>query len=203
MREYIRFSRNTIVHRIAVEILDMLDMMLLTIFCIIMLFTYVFHVATVQGSSMVPTLTTEDKLLVNNFSGEPQAGDILIIGVEEATLMQSDGSLYTADGLGKTIVKRVIAVGGQELNIDFDAGKVYVDGVQIEENYVNNLTTVPQKGGAFTYPITIPEGYIFVMGDNRDVSLDSRYSNVGLVPESDVVGKVLLRIYPWSQFGPV
>ncbi len=203
MREYLRFSRNRIVHRIAAEIMDLLDMMLTTIFCIIMLFTYVFHVATVQGNSMLPTLTTKDKLLVNNFAGELKTGDILIIGVDDANLMQNDGSLYTADGLGKTIVKRVIAVGGQELDIDFVNGIVTVDGVQLEESYVNNLTTVPQKGGAFTYPITIPEGYLFVMGDNRDVSLDSRYPSVGLVHESDVLGEVLLRIYPWRQFGPV
>lgn len=203
MREYLKFSRHRIIHSIIAELLDLLDMIIVSMFCIVLLFTYVFHIATVNGSSMYPTMVTDDQLLVNNLAGQPQAGDILIINVKNANLLDAEGEVYTDEGLGKTIVKRVIAVENDVVDIDFETGVVIVNGEALEENYVNTPTTSPVSGGAFEYPITIPEGYVFVMGDNRDVSLDSRYRSVGLVHKSDISGKVVLRIYPWEDFGPL
>lgn len=203
MREYLKFSRFRIVHRIVAEILDVLDMIIVSMFCIILLFTYVFCMATVQGSSMYPTMVTDDQLLVSNLAGNPKAGDILIINVENANLLDEKGEVYESEGLDKTIVKRAIAVENDVVDIDFEAGVVIVNGEVLEEVYVNNPTTSPVSGGAFDYPITIPEGYVYVMGDNREVSLDSRYPSVGLVHESDIKGKVVLRIYPWDDFGPL
>ncbi len=203
MREYVKFSRYRIIHSIIAEILDVLDMIILSMFCIILLFTYVFHLATVQGSSMYPTMVTDDQLLVNNLAGQPQAGDILIIDVKNANLLNDAGEVYTDEGLGKTIVKRVIAVENDIVDIDFEKGIVIVNGQPLDEQYVNTPTTTPVSGGAFDYPITIPPGYVYVMGDNRDVSLDSRYRSVGLVHESDISGKVILRVYPWEDFGPL
>lgn len=203
MREYVRFSKHRIVHRIVGECLDLLEMTLITVFCVILLFTYVLHVATVQGSSMEPTLIHEDKLLVLQLHGAPDYGDIVIIDSQQAALLDEQNQICLSSGLGKSIVKRVIAVGGQELNIDFEAGVVTVDGEVLEEPYINALTTVPKNSGAFTYPLTIPEGYLFVMGDNRGVSKDSRYPDVGLIDEDTVEGKVLMRLYPFSKFGIV
>ncbi len=203
MREYVRFSKNKTIHRIVTELLDMAEIVFLTMFVLMLLFAYVVNIATVQGSSMVPTLEHDDKLLVNALYYQPQCGDIVIIDAQEATLLQEDGTLYTADGLNKTIVKRVIAVGGQTLDIDFETGSVYVNDEPLAEDYCNALTTVPGEYGAFSYPIEIPEGYLFVMGDNRDVSKDSRYPDVGLIREADVVGEVLLRLHPLETFGPV
>lgn len=201
MREYVRFSKNKYLHWFLAELFDTLEILLTVMFCIILLFTYVVQVATVQGSSMLPTLENEDKLLVSVMYPEPENGDVVIIDAKESVLLNDDGSLHFSEGLGKVIVKRVIAVGGQTLDIDFDAGVVYVDQQPLSEEYVNTLTTTPSAGGAFVYPITIPEGYVFVMGDNREVSKDSRYPDVGLIHESDIVGRVVLRMQPWDAFG--
>ncbi len=203
MREYIRLSKNKTIHSILAEFFDMMELLVIVMFCIILLFTYVVQIATVQGDSMIPTLKNDDKLLVSVLNTKPECGDLVIVNAQDANLFQGDGALYTTDGLGKVIVKRVIAVSGQTLNIDFDEGVVYVDGQPIEETYINNSTTTPSAGGAFDYPITIPDGYLFVMGDNRNISKDSRYSDVGLVRVSDVIGEVVLRLYPLETFGAV
>ncbi len=202
MREYIRFSKHKGVHRIICELLDLLETAFIALFCIILLYTYVLDHALVQGASMEPTLTDGNKLLMSRIYPEPECGDVVIIDAQEAVLFEEDGTLYSSEGLGKIIVKRVIAVGGQELDIRFDEGIVYVDDVPLDEAYVKMPTTTPVSG-AFEYPITIPEGYVFVLGDNRDISKDSRYSDVGLIPESAILGKVLVRVSPLPEFGLV
>lgn len=202
MREYVRFSRKRAVHEIIGICLDILDYALVTLFCIVLLCIYVFHFAAVQGDSMNPTLEAGNQLLVNALDLSPECGDIVIIDAREAVLLRdTDGEPYHTDGLHKVIVKRVIAVGGQRIDIDFDNGIVYRDGVALDEPYISSPTNAPAINAAFEYPITIPEGYVFVMGDNRVVSKDSRYGDVGLIPLSDVEGKVILRLRPADQFG--
>ncbi len=203
MQEYVRFSRNKTINKLITECLDLLEMTLLTVFCIILLFTYVLRIATVQGTSMEPTLMPDDKLLVTQIHGAPACGDVIIIDSQQAALLDDQQQVYFEDGLHKSIVKRVIAVGGQELDIDFETGTVYVDGEALHEKYISGLTFVPKSNGAFSYPITIPDGYLFVMGDNRSVSKDSRYADVGLISEDSVEGKVLLCLYPLKNFGLV
>ncbi|MCD7800500.1 MAG: signal peptidase I [Ruminococcus sp.] len=188
------------------EFCDMVESVLFSIFTVILIFTFLFKVASVVGTSMVPTLQNDDKLIVSSaFYSNPKNQDIVIIDCENAHLLEdSDGDgnvddVYETAGLNKTIVKRIIAVEGQTLDIDFENGNVYVDGEIINEPYINNLTL--QDHGSFEYPITIPEGYVFVMGDNRGVSKDSRSDEVGLIPVDDIIGKVILRISPLENFG--
>lgn len=202
MREYVRFSKNRTVHELIGTCLDVLAYALVTLFCIILLCVYVFHFAAVQGDSMLPTLQDGNQLLVNALDKNPECGDIIIINADCAALLRTfDGSPYLMDGLHKVIVKRVIAVGGQTLDIDFETGTVYRDGAVIDEPYISSQTEAPVMDAAFTYPITIPDGYVFVMGDNRCVSKDSRYADVGLVPLSQIEGNVLLRLRPAEEFG--
>ena len=99
------------------------------------------------------------------------------------------------------IVKRVIATGGQTVDIDFDSGEVYVDGERLDEPYTFEPTyeSYAAYGMSLDYPVTVPEGSIFVMGDNRNHSADSRFAPVGCMDESCVLGKVLLILFPGKQ----
>ena len=149
---------------------------------------------------MLHTLREGDRLLLVNFA-RPEVGDIVVLHSEYAYTFDENGALTEDEGLGKKIVKRLIAAENQTVDIDFASGIVYVDGVALKENYTTTLTT--RDEGAFQYPITVPEGYVFVLGDNRSVSKDSRHPDVGLVPEDDIVGTVWLRVYPFTDFTAV
>jgi signal peptidase I len=150
---------------------------------------------------MESTLESGDRILVSTLFYRPSCGDIVIIDAQEAVLLQEDGTPYAEEGLDKSIVKRIIAVGGQTIDIDPETGAVLVDGVVQEEPYISADTFIPSGGGAFTYPVEIPDGYVFVMGDNREVSKDSRYADVGLVAVSEIDGEVLFRLSPWESIG--
>lgn len=183
------------------DLMDLLESVFVSIFVVMLTFAYLVCTADVDGTSMVPTLADRDRLLVNRIDKHYERGDILIIDSDKARLLDESGNVYERDGLKKRIVKRLIAKGGQQVDIDFTQGIVYVDGEALTEPYINNLTT--RDNCAFTYPMTVPEGYIYVLGDNRSVSRDSRDEMVGLIPEENIVGKVILRISPFSSFGKV
>lgn len=183
------------------DLADLAESVVTAIFVVIMLFTFLVCTATVEGDSMVPTLENDNRLLVSRIGRHYKTGDILILNSATAYLFDAEGNLTASPGLDKTIVKRLIAQSGQTVDIDFDAGIVYVDGTALDEPYTNTLTKRDNR--AFTYPLTIPEGYIFVLGDNRHISKDSRHPEVGLLPEESIIGKVLLRITPFSDFGRI
>ena len=154
------------------------------------IFVFFFRLVGVDGSSMYPTLVDHDYLVLeSNFLYQNvEAGDIVVMSVD---CFKDDGP----------IVKRVIATGGQVVDIDFDTGSVYVDGVLQEETYIFEPTyrSYEELGLALEYPVTVPEGSVFVMGDNRNHSADSRYSPCGCVDESRILGKVLLIIVRGRQ----
>jgi signal peptidase I len=164
------------------ELLDWLKSFALVFVVIVLIFTFVAKTAIVNGGSMNNTLFDKDFLLLWSLLYTPQQGDIIAANCE---------------GLNEVIVKRVIAVGGQEVNIDFNTGTVYVDGEVLDEPYIKNLTLNDEL--AFNYPITVDEGYYFCMGDNRQNSKDSRHPDVGLVSRDDILGKAIMRIYPLSE----
>lgn len=156
------------------------------IVCVV-LFIFFIRVIDVKGTSMYPTLNNQDKMLVSGVFYRPKAGDIVVFKKDQ----------YDPD---KALVKRVIATEGQEINIDFDKGIVYVDGEPLEEDYINELTTTKLD---FIGPQTVPEGCVFVMGDNRNMSTDSRKSEIGMVDNRLIIGKVYCVIFPLSSFGLV
>ena len=152
-----------------------------SVLAVVLLFTFVFRV---DGHSMVPTLQDGDRLLVLNamLDNDYEYGDIVVL--RKDTFLE------------EPIVKRVIATEGQTVDIDFVSGAVYVDGELLEEDYINEPTYV-EEGTEF--PLTVPEGSIFVMGDNRNHSSDSRSSDLGTVDTRYVIGKAVFLLFPGAD----
>ncbi|MEA4965089.1 MAG: signal peptidase I [Oscillospiraceae bacterium] len=151
---------------------------------------YICKLAVVKGDSMYPTLYNRDLLLVWMVDYTPKAGDIIIINTEKNSIMQGD-----------KLVKRVIATGGQTVQINYDTNTVLVDGCALTENYLNFEETDPLEAVYTDTSLTVPEGYVFVMGDNRNHSADSRDSRIGLIPISEILGVKIARIPIGSWFG--
>ena len=168
----------------AEDMLDWLEMLITVFFAVVLVFTFIFRIAIVDGESMVPTLEDKDKLVVSHLFYEPEDGDVVIVN---------------SKGLGKVIVKRVIATENQTVDVDYSEGKVYVDGQLLDEPYINEPTIT--DFGFHDYPVSLPAGHVFVMGDNRNHSTDSRAESVGFVDKSDIMGKAVFRIWPFNKLG--
>ena len=168
---------------IALYVHDLIYMLL----AVMLLFLVVFRVIVVTQDSMFSTLWDGDYLLLVSelFFSEPKQGDIVVISKQ-------------AFDDGKPIVKRVIATEGQQVDIDFDAGIVYVDGEALEEPYLNQKTT---NAEGTEFPLTVEENCIFVLGDNRAVSLDSRSPQIGQIDRREVLGKAVLLLIPGTHHG--
>lgn len=151
---------------------------------VILVFTFAVRIVSVSGESMRETLQDGDRLLVLNsiLYDDYQYGDIVVLRKESF--------------LAEPIVKRVIATGGQTVDIDFETGSVYVDGELLKEDYINELTFL-EEGTEF--PLTVPEGSIFVMGDNRNNSNDSRDYRLGAVDTRYVIGKAVFLAFPGTD----
>ncbi len=141
------------------------------------IFTLLFRISTVSGSSMESTLYNGDQLLISSITTDIKYGDVVVT---------SQPNIY-----GKTLIKRVIAVGGQTVSFDEQSGKVLVDGMAVDEPYINENMQFTES---MTHTYEVPEGKLFVMGDNRNHSSDSRDMYIGMIDERYVIGKVVYRI---------
>ncbi len=148
---------------------------------LVLLFTFVFRAAGVLGDSMQPTLQDGDRLVLFSHFYTPARGDVVVI------------NRYTEEPL----IKRVIGVAGDRVHIDETTGLVYVNGERLSEPYISGLTPPREMAGE----VTVPEGCLFVMGDNRSISKDSRFREIGMVKVSDVVGQAIFRLWPFKKFG--
>lgn len=152
-----------------------------SVLAVVVLFTFVARLIDVDGHSMLPTLQDGDRMLVLNsvLYHDYKYGDVVVL--RKDTFLKDP------------IVKRVIATAGQTVDIDFDSGTVYVEGEPLQEDYINELTFL-EEGTEF--PLTVPDGHIFVMGDNRNRSSDSRDSNLGTVDTRYVIGRAVVVAFP-------
>ncbi len=169
------------------EIFDWVQNITLILASIVLIFMFVIRVVGVDGESMLPTLNDRDWLVISNMFYEPEQGDIVVLA--KKSFLD-----------GKMIVKRIIATEGQEIDIDFDRGVVYVDGKALDEPYTADLT---HREFDMVFPVTVPEDSVFVMGDNRNHSSDSRDTRLGMVNEKYIMGRLIFRLLPLGSFGPV
>ena len=165
------------------DLYDWVQCLIVALIICVVFFAFFVRIIDVVGTSMNPTLNNSDKMLVSGLFYKPQVGDVVVFKKDE----------YNPN---KALVKRVIAVEGQEINIDFDRGIVYIDGQPIQEDYIAELTKTKED---FIGPKTVPEGCVFVMGDNRNMSTDSRKTEIGMVDTRLILGKAYMVIYPLSE----
>ncbi len=169
------------------EAYDWIQSLISALLICVLVFVFVLRIMDVHGTSMVPTLRNGDKVLVSGLFYEPERGDIVVFKKDS----------YDDN---KALVKRVIAVEGDVVNIDFENGIVYVNGQAIEEEYLSVGTNTKID---FIGPQTVPKNCLFVLGDNRNASTDSRDKRIGMVDKRVVIGKALMVIYPFDSFGMV
>ena len=165
---------------------DWVRCILFAISVVVVCLIFLFRLVDVEGRSMNNTLATNDKVIVTNLFYTPKNNDIVVI---------SHGAEYNSP-----IIKRVIAVAGQTVKVDYDNDQIIVDGVVLDEPYIEG-STYGNNIGDNEIPEVIPEGKIFVMGDNRKDSMDSRSTKIGLIDVDDVIGKAQFVVYPFDHFG--
>ena len=163
------------------EAYEWVQALVCSVLAVVLLFTFGARLIGVDGHSMVPTLQDGDRLLVLNsmLCGGYEPGDIVVLRKESF--------------LPTPIVKRVIATAGQAGDIDFGSGVVYVDGRRLHEDYINELTFTAE---GTEFPLTVPEGCVFVMGDNRNHSTDSRSAQLGTIDQRYIIGRAVFLALP-------
>ncbi len=167
-------------------ILEWFDALVFALILVLIILLFIVRTVTVNGTSMQPTLMDGQQLLARSFLYTPQRGDIVVV----------DG--YTQ--YGEPLVKRVIGLGGDTVDINFETGDVFVNGEVLHEAYIADPTN---QSYDVQFPVTVPQGKLFLMGDNRRYSLDSRHSSIGFIDQRDILGEVIFRVLPVTEFGPV
>lgn len=165
-------------------VLDWAEELVIAVVIVAMVFTFLFRIITVTGTSMVPNFNDGDRVLVAGGSFSLKQGDVVVI----------------TNVLSEPIIKRVIATEGQTVDFDYERGAVLVDGVVLDETAFgleNGVTGEPYTSfELLEFPQSVPPGCVFVLGDNRPVSEDSRYQVVGMVDKRNVLGKAVFRLFP-------
>ena len=182
--------------RVRMELYDWLQCIVTAIICGVLIFIFLGRTIGVDGRSMIQTLHHSDRVIISNLLYTPDNGDIIVFH-------------SPSEQFEFPLVKRVIGKENQTVDIDFENGNVIVDGAVLREPYISALTTAKHD---FSEPVKVPPGFVFVLGDNRNSSTDSRDNVVGLVDTRYILGKVLFVLIPgadengnrdWNRFGMV
>ena len=178
---------------------EWIELFVLAFAAVLLIMTFIGRHSPVVGESMLPTLEEGDVLIVSDIAYTPKNGDIIVC---QSPWGQTE---FDAIGFDEPLVKRIIAVGGQKVDIDFYTWTVTVDDEKLEEDYIKKYEDMPMRAynDGITFPLIVPEGYVFVLGDNRNGSIDSRSAMIGLVDERFIVGRVVFRILPFDKIGTV
>lgn len=188
---------NTLLKTLFSYAVEMVDVVVTAIIVVILLFVFVFKIPTIEGDSMNSTLFNGERVVISKLFYTPKQGDIVVISRDYDNMTKYE------DHSTMPIIKRVIAVAGQTVDIDFERGIVYVDGAALDEPYTNTPTNLSYD---VSFPVTVKENCIFVLGDNRNNSLDSRSSQIGdggMIDTRYIMGKAILRVFPFSKFGKI
>lgn len=167
------------------EIFNWAESLISVMIFFVIVFIFFARLIGVDGSSMYPTLEDHNIMLTSNLGYHPSRGDIVVLNKE---------SFWH----GLPIVKRIIGVGGDKIDINFETGEVWVNDELLNEPYINEPTYTPDD---VEFPQVVPEGCVFVMGDNRNGSTDSRNALLGMVDERYILGHVLTIVYPFEKIG--
>ncbi len=184
--------------KISKELFDWFETIIVALIAVVIIFTFFFRIATIVGSSMENTLYEGERVIISNLFYEPEFGDIVVISRNTNNSVDENSN--------DPIIKRVIATEGQYVDIDFIKGKVYVgDSLnnmkELDEPYTKTPTNAKRD---VEFPVYVEEGYIFVLGDNRNESVDSRSSAIGedgLIDKRYILGKAIYRIWPFEAIG--
>ena len=170
-------NERTLREKLIISFYENFSMFAVGVVAVMLIFSFGFRVSGIEGTSMLPTLEDGDRVVLTAFDGKPERGQVVIITQPNA--------------FGKPVVKRIIATENQTVDINFSTGDVFVDGELLDEPYINNPTT---NNEGVQFPVTVPEGHVFVMGDNRQGSTDSRSTMIGFIDENYILGVVKYRM---------
>ena len=187
-------TKPTVKTNFKTELFDWFEIVITAIILLVFLFTFVFKVVEIRGRSMMNTLQHGEKIIISNIAYTPEFGDIVVISRNMHNAVNGEVS-------DEPIIKRVIATEGQVVDIDFDNGIVYVDGNRLTETYTRTPTNLRWD---IKFPVVVESGCVFVLGDNRNDSIDSRSSQIGndgMIDTRYILGKALFRVFPFDSFG--
>ncbi|MEG2295588.1 MAG: signal peptidase I [Oscillospiraceae bacterium] len=175
------------------NIYEWIDGIVFAIMILVFIFSTFIRTSIVSGESMYPTLEDGDRLILQNILYEPTAGDIVV--------------LTHQTNYNVPIVKRIIATQGQTIDINYLTGDVLVDNIKVVEPYINEVTRVDGSLSDGTLPTKlpsiVPKGKVFVMGDNRNHSEDSRFAEVGMIDDRYILGQAVFRMFPFDKLGTI